>query len=385
MKKNGIIILLVLIIIFMVVIMTVNMFSDNLNVNNINPFLNTAIEKPVLNVVDNHTIDMDNDLYIKWDECSNAISYKYSVILLPGQPDYGNDKEREVPGVIVLDENTSGTNNLSIIISKDKLIKSKWIKVAVAACNNENFQWTQAYIYVDSNKTPDNNIIITINSSAVTPIIDGTIKEGEYGQKIHSVNYNDSNFYPVGDSNNINADFYMSWDKTNLYCAWYVKSNEHWYLNDFNNDGKIDNQDYSFLWKTSSLQFMLCTGAPDINNPKYQTEKWKGDYLEAGFALFDKDTGISQVWSLPNNCNSDLVQNINYKCTADEVMGATVYEVAIPWKSLNIDGVSIGTEFGFSYSIAVQENFDVDANIVEWQNAIIGTKNMDAGAIVHLS
>lgn len=47
--------------------------------------------------------------------------------------------------------------------------------------------------------------------------------------------------------------------------------------------------------------------------------------------------------------------------------------------------INDGTQLGLTYSIGDQEDFNVSPNMCEWQDGIIGGKNMDAGAVITLS
>lgn len=106
------------------------------------------IVKPSLNYKDGERISQQ-DLTIKWENISAADKYKYNVVLLDGQPDYGNVQEERKKGSVILAKNVEGTPNNSIFIEKDKLVSGKWVKIAVAACKEDYELWESIYIYIE--------------------------------------------------------------------------------------------------------------------------------------------------------------------------------------------------------------------------------------------
>lgn len=105
------------------------------------------IESPKLNYYDNETVEYD-DLHINWTTVEAADEYKYNVILLSGNPDYGNDNEAKLEGSQCLAQNTTGTTTTSLTISKDAMQRGKWVKIAVAACKDNYEKWTSIYIFI---------------------------------------------------------------------------------------------------------------------------------------------------------------------------------------------------------------------------------------------
>ena len=107
----------------------------------------TYLEKPILNFIDGQTILLE-DFEISWANCLAADYYKYNIILLDGEPEYGNDNESEKAGSIILAQNKEGTTETSVPISKDLLVPGKWIKIAVASCQSDFELWNSVYIHI---------------------------------------------------------------------------------------------------------------------------------------------------------------------------------------------------------------------------------------------
>ena len=105
------------------------------------------LESPKLNYYDNEKVEY-NDLHINWTAVEAADKYKYNVILLSGNPDYGNDNEAKLEGSQCLAQNTIGTMTTSLTISKDEIQRGKWVKIAIAACKNNYEKWTSIYIFI---------------------------------------------------------------------------------------------------------------------------------------------------------------------------------------------------------------------------------------------
>lgn len=237
------------------------------------------------------------------------------------------------------------------------------------------------------------NTRVTVKLSTVAPVVDGVVSEGEYGQKIHSVNYSSDEFISEFDRDkDIRADFYMTWKDDSLYMAWVVYADKHTPINpsiDYNRDGKADagngGADLAYLYLGSCVQFMLCTGAPDVNVVKYQTSAWSGNYLEAGLTYLNNGKSMKFIWSRPQSAENFTTQSFDFCGSRDEGKKITTYETRIPLTALGMQNIGAGTRFGLAYAIGDQEDFETKPNMCEWQNAILNGKNMDAGAVITLS
>ncbi|HBR30990.1 MAG TPA: hypothetical protein DD733_02790 [Clostridiales bacterium] len=236
---------------------------------------------------------------------------------------------------------------------------------------------------------PTENAEITINQTETEPQLDGIVNDSEYGQKIHTTYSNDQFVSDYDTDLDIDADFYMTWNSDNLYLSWVVRTENHYPVSktrDYNNDGKAGTDaDLCFMWMFSCVQFMLCTGAPKIDDTNYQTTDWSGNYLEAGLSIMEDDSSYIAIWSRPVGAEDLSVTDLEFAGNRNEAASTTTYEVKIPWDAIGMTNVDEGTELGLTYSIGDQEDFDVSPNMCEWQNAILGRKNMDAGAVITLS
>lgn len=219
---------------------------------------------------------------------------------------------------------------------------------------------------------------IEIEYTAIPPTLDGIVEIGEYGLKIHSVDYNDPNFGSAYDTDkSIKADFYATWDKDSLYLAWVVESNldEH-----FAPDLDAN------MWEHCCIQFIMTTGKPDNTKTTYQTSTWSGDYLEVGLCIPNDGDNFKVCWSTPSTASSALgVDDWDFAGTA-LVDGKTTYECRIPWTKSGVLAVGNDVQIGLAYAIGDQEDFtNIENNMVEWPDAMLGGKNADAAAVVTLT
>ncbi|PKM63241.1 MAG: hypothetical protein CVU97_01060 [Firmicutes bacterium HGW-Firmicutes-21] len=230
------------------------------------------------------------------------------------------------------------------------------------------------------------NARVTVKTTTTAPVINGVVEAGEYGEKIHSVDYSNSEFISSFDMDkSINADFYMTWTNDSLYMAWVVYTDGHWPIPinyDHNGDG-IPDLGYMYLF--SCVQFMLCTGAPDASKVVYQTGAWSGNYLEAGLSVMSDGSSYKVAWSKPVGGEGLTVDSWDFMGKRNNSAKTTTYEVRIPFAALGMTNIGSGTQFGLTYAIGDQENFNIAPNMCEWQDAILGGKNMDKGAVITLS
>lgn len=238
------------------------------------------------------------------------------------------------------------------------------------------------------------NAQVEIKYSAVAPTVDGVVKAGEYGKKIHSIDYKNDEFISAYDTDkSVKGDFYMTWTDESLYMAWVVKADNHTPIDleeDYDNNGKIDGADLCHMYMFSCVQFMLSTGAPDASKKTYQKAEWSGNYLEVGLSIQNDGKSKKVAWSKPEGGKTLTVDAWDFSGTRDDAKKTTTYEVRIPWNKSGITKVGNGIKFGLTYAVSDQEQTDplFDAkvgNMAEWQDGIIGGKNMDAGAVITLT
>lgn len=232
------------------------------------------------------------------------------------------------------------------------------------------------------------NASVKIKYIATPPKIDGVVKPGEYGEKFHSVDYSKDEFISEHDPDkSIKADFYAACDKEYLYMAWVVHTdiNKFMPIKDYDNNGKFDETDLKYMWKYSCVQFIITPGAPKNGTTKYQEGAYNGDYLEVGLAILEDGQSKKTAWEYPNAAKNALKPDYwDFEGKRDEKAKTTTYEVRIPWNKSGILKAGNGAQFGLTYAIGDQEDYDVEKNMCEWQDGILGTKNADAGAVVTL-
>lgn len=234
------------------------------------------------------------------------------------------------------------------------------------------------------------NADVTIKMSSAAPETDGVVESGEYGAKIHSVDYSNNEFISQYDADkSTNADFYMVWDDEKLYLSWVVHTDGHWpvsYNVDYNNDGQTGTAtDFTYMWQYSCVQFMICNGAPDSTEKVYQTSQWSGNYFEAGLSIMSDGASYKCIYSKPVGGENTTVSDWSFCGIRNDSANTTTYEVSIPFEALGMDNIEDGTQLGLTYSIGDQEDFNILPSMCEWQDALLGGKNMDNGAVVTLS
>lgn len=238
--------------------------------------------------------------------------------------------------------------------------------------------------YGDEVNTP-----VTAQYNQTAPTLDGVVVANEYGQMIHST-YDSDQFVSQYDTDkSVDSDFYMTWNKDSLYLSWVVNTDNHYPVSktaDYDNDGTAGTPtDFAYMWQFSCVQFMLSTGAPDASQQIYQTGAWSGNYLEAGLSILSDGTSYKAIWSKPIGAESITTDDFDFSGKRNETTNTTTYEVRIPWNKLGLENVNNNTQFGLTYSVSDQENFDIKPSMCEWQDAMLGNKNMDAGAVITLA
>lgn len=237
------------------------------------------------------------------------------------------------------------------------------------------------------------NAKVSISYLDNAPDLDGVVTPGEYKLAIHSSKDNTDEFdYSLDTDKSIDSEFYMAWDDSSLYMAWVVKADGHYPIPvdyDGDNDGtKGTETDYKYMWKFSCVQFMLSTGAPNAATKTYQTGVWGGNYLEVGLSVMADGSSYKVAWSKPTGGENLTPDDWDFMGVRDEANKTTTYEVRIDWNKSGISKVGNDVQFGLTYAVADQEFYGTDgegASMLEWQDAILGSKNMDAGAIITLT
>ena len=224
------------------------------------------------------------------------------------------------------------------------------------------------------------------------PSIDGVVKTGEYGTTpIHRYSEAKAQFTNNDDHddyNNWDFSFYGVWDKDYVYMAWVVESEIHAGMpeEDQNADGVFDDADTVYMWPYSCVQFIFTPGKPEAGSGRFQTSQWSGDYLEVGLGLTADGNQIRVAWSKPNNATALNVNDWDAVISRDDAKKTTTYEVRIPWSKSGLTEAGNGAQFGLTYAVAAQENYEsVKKGMIEWQDAILGSKNADNAAVITLT
>lgn len=219
------------------------------------------------------------------------------------------------------------------------------------------------------------------------PSIDGTVKTGEYGvTPIHTYSESKSQFVSdLDDYKNWDFSFYGVWDENYVYMAWVVKSEIHAGMPeiDHNNDGSYNEADSAYMWPYSCVQFIFTPGVPETGSGKFQTSEWSGDYLEVGLCLTSEGNQVRAAWSKPNNATALNVNDWDAVITRSG--NTTTYEVRIPWSKSGLKEAGNGAKFGLTYAVAAQEDYNTKKGMIEWQDAILGSKMADNAAVITLT
>lgn len=223
-----------------------------------------------------------------------------------------------------------------------------------------------------------------VRKGQTSPVPDGVVKAGEYVSKtpIHSFSANRSQFNTDHDEyGDWDVDFYTCWDADYLYLAWVVHSDIQFGMpsEKLSAAGGLGN-----MWEYSCVQFILTPGAPD-GTKKYQTAQWAGNYLECGLTLVDNKDAQKVAWSAPVGLTTMNTNDWDGAIKRDDAAKTTTYEVRIPWKATGVQIKGDNAQFGFTYAVAAQEQYtSVKKGMLEWQDAILGSKNADNAAVMTL-
>lgn len=245
-----------------------------------------------------------------------------------------------------------------------------------------------AMFVIPASAADDKNYKVTIpgvKKGQAAPVPDGVVKAGEYVSKtpIHSFSANRSQFNTKHDEyGDWDVDFYTCWDADNLYLAWVVHSDIQFGMpsEKLSAPGGLGN-----MWEYSCVQFILTPGAPDGTPGKYQKDKWAGNYLECGLTLVDNKEVGKVAWSAPVGLQKMDVNDWDGAIKRDDAAKTTTYEVRIPWKATGVQVKGDNAQFGLTYAVAAQEQYNsVKKGMLGWQDAILGSKNADNAAVVTL-
>lgn len=236
-----------------------------------------------------------------------------------------------------------------------------------------------------------------------SPNVDGVMDSGEYGQyplmsfDLGEYEWNGSKYvakdgttdeflmdhYKIQDDD-LAFDFYATWDADYFYMCWVVYTAYDYRIPDEIYNGGAGSGN---MWEYSCVQFMITPGAPDKNVKKYQTAEWSGDYLEVGLTLRGDDESTKVCWSQPAAANGGLtLSDWDFAATRDNSKNVTTYEVRLPFVKSGIAAKGDGAEFGLTYAVAAQQNYNSYApGMIEFQDGILGGKNADAAAIMTMA
>ena len=209
------------------------------------------------------------------------------------------------------------------------------------------------------------NTPVTFYAVNTKPVLDGVVKPGEYGDKIHSVDYDNSDeFLDDYDVDHlVKADFYGTWTNEGVYLAWVCYSDVH-----------VATAYDSEMWKYCVVQF--CT------TPVNPMDAEVSECNELGICV-SSENGQPHKWVYKGPTD---VEDWQFNGKRDENAKTTTYEVFFPWNAITA-GVpgTVGTEIGIGYALSDQEDFTVEERMVEWQDAILGGKNYNASAVITLA
>ncbi len=234
-----------------------------------------------------------------------------------------------------------------------------------------------------------------LEKGMAAPKIDGKVGIIEYGEPALTYSEDKEQFTVPGDDhddyNDWDFDFYITWDKDNLYMAWVVKSAVHHplekgtYDDSCNKISDIWPEDGSMLghmWWNSCIQLIITPAAPKAGKTNFAA-----NYLEIGLCQLDDGDVGKVAWSYPVGVNADDISLNDWDAAIVRDNGAktTTYEVAIPWTMSGIAKAGTDEQFGLSFAVAAQEDYNkVKKGMLEWNDAVLGGKKADNAGVVTL-
>ena len=232
-----------------------------------------------------------------------------------------------------------------------------------------------------------------LEDGMAAPKIDGKVGTIEYGDVALTYSKDKAQFAANDDHddyNNWDFDFYITWDKDNLYMAWVVTSAVHHPLEKGTYDDAMNKvsdvwpEDGSMLghmWWNSCIQFIITPGAPKAGKTNYAA-----NYLEVGLCQLD-DGDVGRVaWSYPAGVSADRISINDWEAAVvrNDSAKTTTYEVAIPWNMSGIAEAGTNKQFGLTFAVAAQENYNKQKGMIEWNDAILGGKQPDNAGVITL-
>lgn len=225
---------------------------------------------------------------------------------------------------------------------------------------------------------------VDIKYATKAPTVDGKVSSGEYVSALPTHDYSATSteiasYQEHNKLTDLHYEFYICWTETDLYMAWKVYSSTF---------GALPEQYYTEtgnMWMYSCVQFILTPGAPDNTKATYQTAQWSGNYLEVGLALREDGESCKVAWSKPAGAEALTVDDWDAAIIRDEANKVTTYEVRLPWNKTGVQAIGNEAQFGLTYAVAGQEDYNVTPGMLEWPNAILGGKNADNAGIMTLT
>lgn len=228
-----------------------------------------------------------------------------------------------------------------------------------------------AMLFAAGVQTSDVNYSITKTNTAIA--IDGSVGSEWSQHKIDTIDESNPNWaywsFAEGDYYTT-AEYYVTYDNDNLYFAVVVNSPYHYC--------PLSASDARGMYAYECIQVKVTTESPksDYFMEHYDhvidsTANKEGAIRAYGFAV--NEEGETLYYE-----NSGVSQNFAGKavCTRDDTAQLTVYEVSIPWSSLDIDVNAIDT-FGLTFSI--NSTNEEDVNKGTWRNLVL----RDGGGVIN--
>ena len=207
------------------------------------------------------------------------------------------------------------------------------------------------------------NAKVSIYKLYVAPTLDGVINEGEYGEKIHAIDYANPEIDDYHDPDHqVSGDFYAAWTEDGVYLAWIAYTDIH-YAPDMDDN----------MWDNCLVQL--------VTTPVNPTESVWEECNNLGFCVNSEDGN-------PYKCifmGPADIEDIQFNGKRDDSANTTTYEVFMPWDAISM-GVVLeeGGQIGLSYALGCQEDFMVKMGMCEWQDAVLAGQTYDKSAIVTL-
>ena len=217
----------------------------------------------------------------------------------------------------------------------------------------------------------DVNYSINKTNSAIS--IDGKIEGAWDAHLIDHIDSSNPNWAYLSFENNdyyTTADYYVTYDSENIYLAVAVSSPFHFC--------PISPSDAGGMYQYECIQVKITTVSPKsdyilenydhvINN----AANTEGKVRAYGFAV--NDDGETCYYE-----NSGVSKEFKGKavCTRDDAAQLTVYEISIPWSSLDLDPNEVKT-FGLTFSI--NSTNEADFNKGTWKNLVL----RDGGGVIN--